>query len=97
MGQSLSRIHLHAIFSTKSREPVLHESWRDELFRVIGGAVNNCGCQSLIVGGVADHVHILFELSRTLTVASATETPRRRHGDATETPRRRSSHPRLPG
>jgi REP element-mobilizing transposase RayT len=73
VGQSLSRIHIHAIFSTKSREPVLHESWRDELFRVLGGAANNCGCQSLLVGGVADHVHILFELSRTLTVASAME------------------------
>ena len=28
-------------------------------------------CQSLIVGGVADHVHMLFQLGRTITIADA--------------------------
>src|SRR5256714_11505996 len=71
MPQSLAKVYLHAIFSTKNREPVLHEDWRDELFRVMGGAANNLGCQSLIVGGVADHVHMLFQLGRTITIADA--------------------------
>lgn len=73
MSQSLSKVYLHAVFSTKGREPMIHPNWRNELFRVIGGATNDCGCQSLLVGGMDDHVHILFELGRTITIATALE------------------------
>ena len=58
MPQSLAKVYLHAVFSTKDRHYVL------------GGATNNLGCQSLIVGGVADHVHLLFQLGRTITIAN---------------------------
>jgi len=71
VSQSLAKVYVHTIFSTKNREPVLHDSWRDELFTVLGGAANNLGCQSLTVGGVADHVHLLFQLGRTITIAGA--------------------------
>jgi putative transposase len=71
MSQSLARIYLHLTFSTKNREPSLADDWRDELFSVLGGATNSCGCQSLIVGGVADHVHLLFQLARTISLADA--------------------------
>ena len=69
MSQSLAKVYIHAIFSTKLREPVLADEWRDELFHVLGRAASNVGCQSLIVGGVADHVHMLFQLGRTITIA----------------------------
>jgi REP element-mobilizing transposase RayT len=69
--QSLAKVYLHVIFSTKNRESVLADPWRDELFHVIGGTANNLGCQSLIVGGIADHIHLLFQLGRTITIADA--------------------------
>jgi REP element-mobilizing transposase RayT len=71
MPQSLAKVYLHLVFSTKNREPIIVDEWRDELFHVLGGAANNIGCQSLIVGGVADHVHMLFQLSRTLSISDA--------------------------
>lgn len=71
MPQSLARVYIHAIFSTKYREPRLADEWREELFHVLGGAANNLGCQSLIVGGVMDHVHMLFQLGRTIAIADA--------------------------
>src|SRR4029077_15202945 len=71
MPQSLAKVYLHAVFSTKNREPLLADGWRDELFRVLGGATNNLGCQSLIVGWVSDHVHVLFHLGRTIAIADA--------------------------
>lgn len=71
MPQSLAKVYLHAVFSTKSRIPLLADEWRDELFHVLGGTANNLGCQSLIVGGVADHVHMLFQLGRTISIAEA--------------------------
>ena len=71
MPQSLAKIYVHVIFSTKHRQPLLADAWRDELFHVLGGTANNLGCQSIIVGGVADHVHMLFQLGRTITIADA--------------------------
>jgi putative transposase len=69
MPQSLAKMYAHAIFSTKSRVPLIAESWREELHAVLGGSLNNLGCRSLLVGGVEDHVHLLFALARTVSIA----------------------------
>jgi len=70
MAQSLAKILLHTVFSTKERRPFLRDkSLRDELHRYLGGILGNLDCQSLIIGGVEDHVHLLFTHSRTATVA----------------------------
>ena len=66
MSQSLAKILVHTVFSTKERRPFLRDSvLRDELHRYLGGILANHDCQPLIIGGVADHVHILSTLSRT--------------------------------
>lgn len=71
MPQSLAKVYLHVVFSTKNREPSLADGWRDESFRVLGAAADGLGCPALIVGGVADHVHMLIRLGRTIAMADA--------------------------
>ena len=71
MSQSLAKVYLHVIFSTKNRAPMIDKHWQTELFRLLAGTAKNIGCQSHIVNGVADHVHMLMELSRTQTIAAA--------------------------
>jgi putative transposase len=71
MPQSLAKVYIHVIFSTKNRESLIAPTWRDELFHVMGGAANHLGCQSLLVGGVEDPVHMLFQLGRTISLADA--------------------------
>src|SRR5882724_6001636 len=71
MPQSLAQIYLHIVFSTKDRRPFLQDtSLRDEVHRYLGGACKGLDCPVLRVGGVADHVHILCRLGRTITVAN---------------------------
>ena len=60
-----------SFFPTKNRAPMIDKHWQTELFRLLAGTANNIGCQSHIVNGVADHVHMLMELSRTQTIAAA--------------------------
>ena len=74
MPQSLSRILVHLIFSTKHRHRVLDPKIQIELHRYLTGVLNGTDCPSLQVGGVEDHVHILFGLSRTRTIAEVVET-----------------------
>jgi REP element-mobilizing transposase RayT len=70
MPQSLAKILVHTVFSTKDRHPFLRDkALRAELHRYLGGILANHGCQPLIVGGVDDHVHLLSTLSRTCEVA----------------------------
>ena len=70
MPQSLSNVILHTVFSTKGRVPYLADSdLREDLHRYLGGVAKTLQCQPLIVGGVADHVHLLTTLSRTITIA----------------------------
>ncbi|HEY4416549.1 MAG TPA: IS200/IS605 family transposase [Verrucomicrobiae bacterium] len=71
MPQSLAKIILHTVFSTKDRRPFLHDkALREELHRYIGGILTNLDCQPLIIGGVEDHVHLLSTLSRTCEPAT---------------------------
>ena len=70
MPQSLAKIIVHTVFSTKERRPFLrHQARREELHRYLGGILHQLGCQPIIVGGVEDHVHLLSTLSRTCPAA----------------------------
>ncbi len=70
MSQSLAKILVHSVFSTKERRPFLRDrALREELHRYIGGILLSHDCQPLMIGGVEDHVHILSALSRTCQAA----------------------------
>ena len=73
MPQSLARLHIHLVFSTKNREPVLHDAVRDSLHRYMATVLQNFGCPPVLINSVPDHVHILFELGRTVAVSAAVE------------------------
>ncbi len=61
MPQSLANVLIHAMWSTKDRFAFLTDiSLRDELHRYLGGISVRLDCPTLIVGGVADHVHLLM-------------------------------------
>lgn len=71
MPQSLAKILVHTVFSTKDRRPFLRDpALRAELHRYLGGVLTNLDCQPVIVGGVEDHVHLLCALSRTCDAAA---------------------------
>lgn len=70
MPQSLAKVYLHLVFSTKDRVPYLSDrGLRGETHAYLAGACRDLGSPSLIVGGAEDHVHILCYMSRTLTMA----------------------------
>ena len=74
MPQSLARIILHVVFSTKHRAPFLRDAvLRSRLWAYMAGVLKNIGCEPILINGVEDHVHILCNLSRTVTIASLVE------------------------
>jgi len=73
MPQSLARVVVHLVFSTKNREAWIPTEVRGDLHAYLGGVLDTIGCPPMQVGGTEDHVHILYALSRTLTLANVTE------------------------
>jgi putative transposase len=62
MGQSLVKNYIHIVFSTKYRQPLIHQSVECELYSYLGRIFNKLGCQVIKVGGFTDHIHTLFHL-----------------------------------
>jgi REP element-mobilizing transposase RayT len=73
MSHTYTNILIHALFSTKDRQPSLTPEIREETFNYLGGAVNALSGQSLLVNGPRDHVHMLFVQPRTLSIAEVME------------------------
>jgi putative transposase len=73
MSQSLSRVIVHIIFSTKNREPVLDTAIRPRMHAYLATIGRDNGCEVYRVGGVADHVHIATTLPRTLSQSELIE------------------------
>lgn len=71
MSQSLVQIYVHIVFSTKDRVAFLMDvPFRERVHAYLAGICNNQDCPALIVGGVADHVHILCRLGKQIDVSS---------------------------
>ena len=72
MPQSLAQVHIHVIFSTRKRVPFLVDAEiRKEMFAYLASVMKAYESPAQIVGGTADHVHILCALARTATIAKA--------------------------
>jgi len=73
MPQSLARLDIHLVFSTKNREQWLSNSIRDELHAYMATVLQNMGCKPVILNSVEDHIHLLFEISRTRSISQVVE------------------------
>src|SRR6266849_5479969 len=67
MPQSLSKVILHIIFSTKNREPWLDSNVRPRMHGYLATICRDLGGELVRIGGVADHVHIVTTLPRPLS------------------------------
>ena len=73
MPQSLARLHVHLVFSTKNREPLITDAVRESLHAYMATVLQNLGCAPVLINSVEDHIHLLFDLGRTVAVSQAVE------------------------
>ena len=64
MPQSLVKNLVHLVFSTKHRLPWLPDDVRNALFAYQAGIFKEWESPALVIGGIEDHVHALFSLSK---------------------------------
>jgi REP element-mobilizing transposase RayT len=73
MPQSLAKILIHIIYSTKNRERVLGDDLRDELHRYTAGILKGWDSPAIIINSVEDHLHALVSLARTHSISEIVE------------------------
>ena len=73
MPQSLSKVVIHVIFSTKDRYPWLDINVRSRMHAYLATVCRDERAEPFRVGGVADHVHLLTTLPRSLSQAEMVE------------------------
>ena len=67
MAQSLSKVILHIIFSTKNRSPFLKKDIRSKTHAYIATIIRDMNSNAYRVGGTEDHIHIACSLPRTIS------------------------------
>jgi len=73
MPQSLAKVYVHLVFSTRGREACLADALRPTLFAYLAGILQNLECSAVKVGGTADHAHVLLVLARTIPLSKVVE------------------------
>jgi REP element-mobilizing transposase RayT len=73
MPQSLANLYIHLIFSTKERVSCLSPSVRPDLHAYMATVLVNLNSPAVLINSVADHVHLLFNMGRTVTLAQVVE------------------------
>jgi REP element-mobilizing transposase RayT len=73
MPQSLANILIHVIWSVKERRPLIADNVRAGLHGYMAGIFKNLESPALIINSVADHVHVLCQLSKNLAACKLVE------------------------
>ena len=74
MPQSLSQIYIHLVFSTKNRQPFISDAIAPDLYSYMATVFyDECRSPAKLIGGVEDHMHALFNLARTKSIAEVVE------------------------
>jgi len=69
MSHAYSRLHYHLVFSTKERKRLIVPEIKDRFHAYMNGIIFNLGGLVDEIGGVEDHVHLLFYCPPKLALA----------------------------
>ena len=73
MPQSLAKLLVHLIYSTKNREPILADGIRDELHRYSAGILKEFQSPAILINSVEDHIHLLYSHSKNYSPSKIVE------------------------
>ncbi len=69
MPQSLVKLLIHVIFSTKNRADLIMPEIENGLFGYMHGIVENNKSKLILANGTANHVHLLISLGKVISIS----------------------------
>ena len=69
MPNTYTQIYIQVVFAVSGRQSLITPSFREDLFKYIGGTMRNAGQKLIAINGMPDHVHILVGLKPTVAIS----------------------------
>ncbi len=73
MSKSLVKNFIHLIYSTKNRMPWIPKDISSRLYAYQQGIYQDWQSPAIVIGGVEDHIHALFSLSKNHAIKTIVE------------------------
>lgn len=73
MAHTYASNFVHCIFSTKDRKPLIPPERMDSIYAYLGGIARGEGFTLIAAGGTTNHLHLLFILPATHSLATAVQ------------------------
>ena len=77
---AFTQFYIQLVFSPKHRDRLLVEKIRPQIFQYLSGITTNLGHKSIIINGVADHVHLFIGLNPKISVSETVKELKRSSG-----------------
>ena len=69
MANTYTQIHIQFFFAVKFRDGLIHESFKQELFKYISGIVTAHNHKLLAINSMPDHIHIFIGMRPTQSIS----------------------------
>ena len=69
MANTYTQIHIQFVFAVKHRKGIIHNSFKDELYKYITGIIQTHNHKLLAINGMSDHIHILIGMRPTQSIS----------------------------
>ena len=73
MSHSLSKLYVHLIFHVKDEQVFIRPEDEKELYAYMGGIIKQTSSDPIKIGGVGNHVHILANMSKNISLSKFLE------------------------
>ncbi|MDQ3667266.1 MAG: IS200/IS605 family transposase [Acidobacteriota bacterium] len=69
MANTFSQIYIQTVFAVSGRLSLIHQDFKEDLYKYITGIVRNNGHKLITINGMPGHVHILIGLKPVMALA----------------------------
>ena len=69
MANTYTQIYIQVIFAVNGRQSLISPSFKETLFKYIGGTMRNADQKLIAINGMPDHVHILIGLKPNISLS----------------------------
>ena len=70
MPNTYTQIHIHTVFAVQNRISLITKNWRERFYQYAIAIIQKHGHKVLSIGGMEDHIHILFGFRPTQSLSS---------------------------
>lgn len=70
MPNTYTQIYIQVVFAVNGRQSLITPSFKEDLFKYIGGTMRNAGQKLIAINGMPDHVHILIGMKPSIALSA---------------------------